>query len=46
MILALRVLEVPGFVYKANYRVRLLYASVQGDGCVLMGQEILDLSGL
>jgi hypothetical protein len=35
------VLEVRGYVYKADYRIRLLYAQVPGP-CVLMGQEILE----
>jgi hypothetical protein len=35
------VLEVRGYLYKANYRIRLLYAQVPGH-CVLMGQEILE----
>jgi hypothetical protein len=35
------VLELHGYVYKANYRIRLLYAQVPGP-CVLMGQEILE----
>jgi hypothetical protein len=35
------VLELRGYVYKANYRIRLLYAQVPGS-CVLMGQEILE----
>jgi hypothetical protein len=35
------VLELRGYVYKANYRIRLLYAQVPGP-CVLMGQEILE----
>ena len=39
------VLEVMGFVYKGNYRMRFLYYPIDGD-CVLMGQEILELSRL
>lgn len=35
------VLEVWGYIYKAEYRMRFLYAQVK-DGCVLMGQEILE----
>jgi hypothetical protein len=35
------VLEVRGYLYKSNYRIRLLYAQVPGH-CVLMGQEILE----
>ncbi len=38
----LDVLEVTGYVYKAEYRVRMIYA--QFPGCVLMGQEILENS--
>ncbi|MGZ8378609.1 MAG: hypothetical protein ACXW0Z_15385 [Gemmatirosa sp.] len=40
---ALDVLQVQGFVYKARYRMRFLYAPVRGQ-CVLMGQEILELA--
>lgn len=36
------VLEVSAFVYKASYRLRFLYAQMEGD-CVLMGEEILSL---
>ena len=39
----LDVLEVQGFIYRARYRMRFLYAPVRGD-CVLMGQEILELA--
>ena len=39
----LHVLEVIGHVYKANYRMRMLYAASPGP-CLLMGQEILELS--
>jgi hypothetical protein len=35
------VLELRGYLYKANYRVRLIYAQVPGH-CVLMGHEILE----
>ena len=35
------VLETWGYVYKAKYRLRLLYAQVPGS-CVLMGQEVLE----
>jgi hypothetical protein len=35
------VLETWGHLYKAKYRIRLLYAQVPGP-CVLMGQEILE----
>jgi hypothetical protein len=37
------VLEVQGSVYKADYRMRLIYAQVPGS-CVLMGQEVLEAS--
>ena len=40
---ALDVLQVQGFVYKARYRMRFLYAPLRGQ-CVLMGQEILELA--
>ena len=37
------VLEVRGYVYRANYQMRLIYARVPGT-CALMGQEILERS--
>ncbi len=37
------VLEVWGYIYKAEYRMRFLYAQMP-DACVLMGQEILEAS--
>ncbi len=37
------VIEVIGHIYKADYRIHLLYAQIP-DSCVLMGQEILELS--
>jgi hypothetical protein len=37
------VLEVTGFVYKAEYRMRFVYAQIK-DTCALMGQEILEAS--
>jgi hypothetical protein len=40
---ALDVLQVQGFVYRARYRMRFLYAPLHGQ-CVLMGQEILELA--
>lgn len=40
---AFDVLEVEGSVYKANYRMRLIFAQIPGS-CVLMGQEILERS--
>jgi hypothetical protein len=39
------VLEVIGYVYKANYRMRFLFYPLNGD-CVLTGQEILELSSM
>jgi hypothetical protein len=39
------VLEVHGYVYRANYQMRLIYAQLPGS-CVLMGQEILERSSL
>jgi hypothetical protein len=36
------VLEVWGHIYKADYRMRFIYA--QSKGCTLMGQEILEAS--
>jgi hypothetical protein len=37
------VLEVTGHIYKATYRMRLIYAQIKGS-CLLMGQEILEAS--
>ena len=37
------VLEVWGHIYKAAYRMRLIYAQIKGS-CVLMGEEILEAS--
>ena len=37
------VLEVWGHIYKADYRMRFMYAQIPGS-CVLMGQEILEAS--
>lgn len=39
------VLEVWGTIYKAQYRMRLLYAQIPGE-CDLMGQEILEYAAL
>ncbi len=39
----LDVLEVWGHIYKADYRMRFIYAQIP-DSCVLMGQEILEAS--
>ncbi|TSH94808.1 hypothetical protein FOZ76_11735 [Verticiella sediminum] len=38
------VLEVWGFVYKGQYRMRFLYAQL--NGCVLMGEEVLQHASL
>lgn len=37
------VLEVRGYIYRAEYRMRFIYAQID-DECVLMGQEILEAS--
>jgi hypothetical protein len=37
------VLEVWGYIYKAEYRMRFIYAQIP-DSCVLMGQEIIEAS--
>jgi len=37
------VLEVWGHIYKADYRMRFIYAQI-GGSCLLMGQEILEAS--
>ena len=37
------VVEVYGYIYKAEYRMRFIYAQIP-DSCVLMGQEILEAS--
>ena len=37
------VLEVTGHIYKATYRMRLIYTQIKGS-CLLMGQEILEAS--
>ena len=39
------VLEVWGYIYKGQYRIRMIYARIPGD-CLLMGQEILEYAGL
>ena len=38
-----RVVQVMGSIYKANYRMRLIYHHTAGI-CLLMGQEVLELS--
>lgn len=40
-----QVLEVWGYIYKARYRMRLIYASM-GGSCTLMGQEVLEFAKL
>lgn len=37
------VLEVKGYVYKAQYRVRMIYAQIPNE-CLLMGQEVLEIA--
>lgn len=37
------VLQVNGYIYKATYRMRFIYAQIP-ETCVLMGQEILEES--
>lgn len=37
------VLALNGYVYKATYRMHFLYAQIP-EACVLMGQEIIELS--
>ncbi len=37
------VLQVQGYVYRASYQMRVIYARIPGK-CVLMGQEILERS--
>jgi hypothetical protein len=39
------VLAINGYVYKAQYRMRFLYAQIPGQ-CALVGQEILEFTGL
>jgi hypothetical protein len=39
------VLEVWGYIYKGQYRMRFLYARTAGE-CILMGQEILEYASL
>lgn len=40
-----QVLEVWGYIYKARYRMRLIYAPM-GGSCTLMGQEVLEYAKL
>jgi hypothetical protein len=37
------VLEVWGYIYKAEYRMHFIYAQIPGE-CLLMGQEIIEAS--
>ncbi len=39
------VIEVTGYVYKATYRMHMIYAQLPGE-CVLVGQEILEMTSL
>lgn len=39
------VLAISGFVYKAEYRMRFIYAQIPGQ-CALVGQEILEYTSL
>jgi len=39
------VLEVWGYIYKGQYRMRFIYARLPGQ-CLLMGQEILEYASL
>jgi hypothetical protein len=39
------VLEVWGYIYKGQYRMRFIYARLPG-ACILMGQEILEYAKL
>jgi len=41
----LDVLEVWGYIYKGQYRMRFIYARLPGE-CILMGQEILEYASL
>ena len=40
------VLEVWGFIYKGEYRMRFEYFRLSDGECVLMGQEILEYANL
>jgi hypothetical protein len=42
---ALDVLEVWGYIYKAQYRMHFIYAQLPGE-CVLVGQEVLEYATL
>jgi hypothetical protein len=38
------VLEVWGYIYKARYRMRLIYFNSRSTACLLMGEEILEFA--
>lgn len=38
------VLETTGYVYKAQYRIRMIYAVMSDKSCALMGQEIFEIA--
>ncbi len=40
------VLEVWGFIYKGQYRMRFIYYGIDQGDCVLMGEEILQYATL
>jgi hypothetical protein len=40
-----QVLEVYGYIYKGQYRMRFIYYHL-GSDCVLMGQEVLEIANL
>jgi hypothetical protein len=40
------VIEVWGYVYKGQYRMRMIYFYFNDKECVLMGQEILEYASL
>ncbi|MDP9139523.1 MAG: hypothetical protein M3O62_01860 [Pseudomonadota bacterium] len=42
----LDVLEVRGFLYKGQYRMRFIYGRVPSSPCTLVGQEILEFATL
>jgi hypothetical protein len=42
----LDVLEVWGYVYKGQYRMRMIYYFLDNKECVLMGQEVLEYARL
>ena len=40
------VLEIWGYIYKGQYRMRLIYYPMEDGHCVLMGQELLEYASL